>query len=383
MINEDQSLYSEYKRKKIIFFDQYANVGGGQRVLLSLIEIALKLDYNVFVAIPIGGDLEKIIIKEFFNKVNILKINEIKLTNINKNFFDYLKLVRESKSVFNFWSHIKDSNLVYINGPRLVPVFIFISMLIRKKQMVYHIHMDHKIIEKYLYCIAAFIGKKSTVVMNSDFTSKRFFDVCKIFVNYSKFITVENGLSKNFSDKKFVDRFSSKSDVVNILIVGGVRIEKGVDVALSVARISSRIVVHIVGPAPSDSFDYLNKLKKQSSDNIIFHGVIEDISSIYDKLNAHIILMPSRVPESFGLSLIEGMSNSCIGICRSIGALTDIAAITGAISFKEDNELDKIIGNLLLLSKSELKKICKLQHANTILSYNYDIFEKNISKVIF
>ncbi len=357
-------------------------MGGGQRVLLSIAENALKLNLDVVIAIPLGGNLELVIRKLFGDAVSIVGIPEILLTNGKKNSVDFFRMLWRSLRVFKHINILRNSDSIYVNGPRLVPILMFISLFLRRCRVIYHVHLDHGNLEKYVFHISTFFFKTHFVIFNSNFTRNKFFETVKPAKHLDKYVVVENGLSNEFSGRLFVRRAFSAGGKLNVMIVGAIRKEKGVDVALRIAALSPDIVVHIIGAAPSDSIAYARDLESSAPDNVIFYGELNDMPNVYDKLNAHVLLMPSRIPESFGLSLIEGMACSCIGLCRRIGSLTDIALATGAITFNEDEELDSVIEGFLRTSNSDLNDIAESQYNKTMKLYSHNVFVKSISNVI-
>lgn len=121
----------------------------------------------------------------------------------------------------------------------------------------------------------------------------------------------------SFDDSVFNDNLRSDKEQINVIFVGRLVIEKGIDDYLSIAKQNPRINFLIIGDGPEKE-----KIKSiiNSEKNISFIGFVSDknILSSYYK-SSDFILLPSKRnlvwEELFGMVLIEAMACGCIPIC--------------------------------------------------------------------
>src|ERR1700733_10900175 len=115
-------------KQKVLLVDQYNKLGGGQSVLIDLINSFVHLGYNCTVAVPQGGYIENNVTGANFHYLPALK-----LTNEKKSVFDSLKLLLHYVRILSIVKNVRKADIIYINGPRYFILFYFISFFIRRK----------------------------------------------------------------------------------------------------------------------------------------------------------------------------------------------------------------------------------------------------------
>ena len=101
-----------------------------------------------------------------------------------------------------------------------------------------------------------------------------------------------------------------------------------------------------------------------------------------EEIGATINLVPSRRPESFGLSAIEGMACSCLTITSGVDGLADVGRETGAWTATSAgewrNSLDRIQGS----SADELREIARIQQERTSQRYAPARFARELLEIV-
>ena len=365
------------KNKSILFLDQYSKIGGAQKILISLIRVAINNGMLVSVMIPAKNELGKLI-REMYPSINIINIQELSLNQGRKRISDIIKLFDHS-----FWfvkrnlKIVRSHDIVYVNGPRLVFHLLWISIFSKLKLFI-HIHLEHRGIDILLIKLAALNKKTSKIIFPSNYIKNYFINNSRIFKS-PKIYVLNNGLSLEYKFN-FEDRFSN--DFINsIVIIGRLSIEKGQNAIKETAENNPNIKFHLLGDSDHSSEDYKEYLQQIMPSNVYFHGKVFDIPKLIRQIRAQICIVPSRCNEAFGLSAIEGMALSCFTLVRDKGGLKEIASKTNAYIFNEDEEIDTIFKQL---KKMDCRKIINKtydQYIRTMNYYSYEMFINRINKL--
>lgn len=367
--------------RTIVIFDQYPFIGGGQVVLLSVVEVALKVADRVVLVIPKKGGLESAVHQRFGRQVEVIDTVQLRLTNGRKGLLDIFRIAGyTSRFVFSYWHLIRRADLIYANGARQFAGLMLLSILLQRK-CFYHIHLDHSYIEKWLILLAANLPTTQGIVVNSSFVMQEIVDVFPSLAKNNRMVLVENALDSVYDNRKFEDRFTARSDLLQVVILGEIRQEKGQDCAIELARRNNRIQVHLVGRIGDDHEQWARQLKEDAPCNVIFHEPVTDVPVMFDNLGIHVNLIPSRIKEAFGLVAIEGMACSCITIVREIGGLTDIALKTGAILCRNTDEMAAALDKLLAMTPVNQLHLANKQYHAAMVNYRSGRFMTNIEKL--
>lgn len=119
---------------------------------------------------------------------------------------------------------------------------------------------------------------------------------------------------------KITKEKSSKSkELMQYMFCGRLDYSKGLDLALkALSNLRDRKIYdfefHIYGDGDKE---YIDKCKKMVevlclSNHVIFHGKVDNLEEAYK--NNHVLLMPTRMREPFGLVLIEAMNYGVVSI---------------------------------------------------------------------
>ena len=376
--------YSFHNMRNIIFCDQYGQLGGGQQVLMELVKAAQVSKFAVKVLLPAGPCADKL---ETLG-VEVRRIPACALTQGKKNFTDILRFALYNMAVF--FRNIKvlrSSDLIYINGNRLLPVALLAEIFLGR-QAACHIHLNHGVMEKKLFRIFLRQHRTRAIVVPSDFIQRELAHYDAAFVS-PKVRMVENGLDARFSETAFEDRFSGRP-LRHVGIVGRVSAEKGQDVLPALARKFPDMDFHVLGDAAFSSADFDAALRRESPANVHFHGWVEDLPAKVREIGLQICLVPSRCPESTPghsfeaapLVPLQMAALSCLVLVRCLGALEDVAKNLQLACFDSDEELAPIIESLRVQSAAELFAQCKNSHMLAVSKYSHNAFHERLKELM-
>ena len=361
-------------KKKLLIFEPLSNIAGGQMVLINLLPFLVR-EFSVTVVLPKAGPL-----RDRLTALGIksIIINPGSYSLVKKNIFQVLKylfylpvfLIRSSLLIKNF-------DVIYVNGARLLPAVVGADFLFRRP-IIWHSHSlisDQKSL--YLVELAARwrIVKKIIAVSN--------FIVSNNEKLRNKTLVLYNGVD--------LDRFKpgrkySSSKSVSIVTIGDLIPTKGQDMlirALAAAR--GDYLLKIVGSARSGRRPYELSLhdlvKTLSLDNKIeFWGQRDDIPDILS--NADLLVLPATVPEACPMVVLEAMAGGVPVIASDLGGTREIVkdGYVGYL-FRANNEIDltRKLDQFFGLDKaaiSEMKINCRREAESR---YN---LENNANKII-
>jgi len=355
---------------KILFIDQYNTIGGGQTVLIQLINISLEKNWEVSLMIPPGGELKS----QISSKVKIIPLHGLNLKQ-KKGLRDYLQLILFTFLFFQYYKVLKNNNLVYVNGPRCFIPVAFVSIFLRTR-IIYHIHLLHKGVEKKIISYISKLKNTFRIVVNSEFI----YQVQEPTVSRGKLYLLENTLPEKYNKLSFINRFNSEK--LNFTIIGRVSEEKGQHLLPSIARQFPDYKFYIIGDKDFASAGYFEKLKEEAPSNMIFCGKSGNIIETINTLRIHISLIPSMVEESFGLVAVESMACSCLTIVSEKGGLSEIAQRTNAITFTSSHDLMHQIRKIANESKEKLAELALQQFTLTKNHYNFEKFRSCFIKLV-
>jgi glycosyltransferase involved in cell wall biosynthesis len=181
----------------------------------------------------------------------------------------------------------------------------------------------------------------------------------------SKCYTVYNGIE--FPNLK---RLSCKDQTKNLEIgmIGTLEPRKGFeDGIIAYNRLRSKFSLgnlNIFGTGTSIEIIKLRKLviKLGISDFVIFHGHVDNLEKIYEKLD--LVVVPSRAFESFGLIQIESIMHGLPTIVSNHGGLYEVSQIIGnenTFIAEDIDDLINVLQKVLFNYTSELEKIPFIQ----------------------
>lgn len=359
---------------RILFLDQFGEMGGGQTVLMSLVQAAMATGAAVTVLAP-GGALQKALATRFDNAITFIACAEPRLTHGRKRMADIGTILAYGLRFRQYLPLLRRQDVIYLNGPRHLPHMLIYGLMTRAR-MFCHLHLDHAPAEKRLLRLASRWPKPFRLVANSRFV------MAGIGARAGDVVLLENALDEMFASLPFHNRFCGASVPRVAAVIGTLRPEKGQDIAVNAFIDRPNAVLHIIGRDGHGAEDWIQTLKSTSPVNVVFDGEIHDIPGAVETMGIQFSLVPSRVAESFGLSAVESMACSSITIVSGRGGLAEIAERTGALVAEDEKALTQTLDRLFSTPPAELQAISLAQHNATLGHYGPARFQEEAQRLL-
>ncbi len=314
----------------MLFFDQYAHLQGGQRVLVDAVCAARDAGHSVTVACPLGGSLEGALrqLAAESGDIILVPLPLPQMQSGRKNWRDGAALLRLLGPLWRLRRQMAAAEWLYLNGPRLYLPVALLSLGLRRPRRILHVHLRHTVWQQRLIRVVARLPRTAAVVVPSAFVAE---DLAAAGTR-----VIPNALSAAFADLPF--REQPRGVPLRVALIGVVRPEKGHLRLLRAAAVVGGVEVHLFGGVPPEHTAYAAGLQAQYPE-AVWHGAVTDVPGDLAAAAIDLVVVPSTVPESFGLAAIEGAACSCAVAVAGIGALPDLAATLGAAVFVDDAAL--------------------------------------------
>jgi len=350
--------------KKIVFIHLYNDRSGSPKVLSQVINAVSnkKIPFEVLTSHHTDGFLSKYKKKTtniFYQRAN------------NKMVTLFYYLISQFCLFFFCLKYWRKDIVFYINT--LMPFGASLAGKLMGKTIYYHIHetsIRPIILKEFLKKVASITASK--VVYVSDFLAEKE----KINTTYR---VIHNAVDSNFLSKAEANRYIKKSntDDFNVLMACSLKTYKGVLEFIQLATLlKTNSIFSFTLVLNADQIEINNFFSSvKIPKNMEIYSRQTDLSKFY--CNANCLLNLSRVDqwiETFGLTIIEGMSYGLPIICPPIGGPCEIVSdnIEGFLISSYD--LSSIKSKLLLLSENT-QLYLRMSNKSKIKSETFSIQE--------
>ena len=337
--------------KNILFLEHLPYIGGGQRVLLDIVE-GIKNDYNIRVVLPAEGSLSSEL-KKIGVSYNIVPIGTY--NRIQKNITDVVKYVKQTLKFAGTVRQIikkHEIDLVYANGA-LTFLGGTCACFFTQTPIIFHLHSVWS--DRKSTALVKFLSKMKIV--------KRVISVSHIVKNQleasDKNVVIYNGVDiEKFKPSQNSDIKAQLPIPPNHYIVGIISSlipEKGHENFIKAAKIIvdqiQDLIFLVVGDIPDESEQiykyHLRNIVSQLSlkDKIIFTGYRTDIPQIFSVLD--VLVVASTIPEACPVVLIEASASGIPAVVSKLGGSIELVedGVNGFLydASKPKNLADKIL----------------------------------------
>jgi glycosyltransferase involved in cell wall biosynthesis len=292
----------------VLFLDQFSELGGAQRVLLDTASASQARGWKVRVALPGSGPL-----------VEKLRSRGIAVTEIACG--PYRSASKSVADLFRFGSDLgrqrrviagltKDADLIYVNGPRLLPA----AALVSRGRIPVLFHAHHHVSQGLALRLAGGSIRRAgaTVIACSQSVLDSYREYC------DHGAVVPNGVSEI--------EFRQRDHIRRIGVVGQINPHKGQAEFVRAAEIlhaefpDVRFVIRGAPLFPDSS--YLRFVQKQAQGlPIDFPGWSDDTAGIMNDLD--LLVVPSR-SEGMGRVVIEAFSAGVPVVAYGVGGIPEV-----------------------------------------------------------
>ncbi len=364
---------------KVLFVHQGFELYGSDKVLILNIKVVREKysEAKIVVVLPRKGELYNILKKMDNVEVTIKRLGVIRKYDFKR--LNFSAIFR----IFTFFRLIRFLNsfdLIYINSIVIID-YILASRYVKSKVII-HVHeLPQGVTSKFFNKVLNFSEAHLIFV---SMASQRSFNYLK---NENQTI-LWNGV-KAIKQIQINDDSKSK---INILLIGRINTWKGQSLLIKATTLLAEndrnsIKVRIVG----DVFANQQYLKKKLIHQIVDHNLQNTIEILPFTVNpelvynwADVVVVPSILPEPFGLVAIEAMSIGKLVIAANHGGLTEIIQdkVTGLL-FEPGNASILAEKLIEIITKPHLmKELGKKGSAVFQDKFSEEIYIRNFSKTI-
>ncbi len=364
--------------RSILFVDQFREVAGGQVVLQALIEAARGMGWRVGVLAPWGGRLEADLRARWGGEIELHPMEELQLQDGRKGPGDLLRYLGFIFSTRRFRPLAARYETIYVNGGRLAPAFLFLSLFLPGRRWLYHVHLCHSKLEKLLLAAVTLAPTTHAVVAASAFIRADLVRSLPFLGRNRRLTVLENCLGPGFRELSFSNR-QAATGPLRVALIGRVSPEKGHDLLPGLARRFPGMEFSIIGRTTPENEPFLRSIMDRAPRNLTYTGEIRDLPQFLQRKGVQISLMPSRWEEPFGLAAIESMAASCLTVVSNRGMLPIIAERTGAFCFRDTLELETILERIEAMSAAERAERARRQQGEAIRQFGVALFRRHFA----
>ena len=282
-----------------MFLDQFASMGGGQRLLLDVIRDFQANGWGTHLLTPECGELTNRAVTSHH------LVPMTKMTNGSKSPRDMVTWFRDSKRVARSIYRC-DPDVVYCNGPRML-----LAAVMSKKPVIAAVHLIHSGLERRLMEWQFRRPSVKRVVFCSGVAAKQF--------KTKKKETLENWVSPevwNAPNRREDTRQSLGVQGFAVGVLGRISPHKGQERLCEALR-GFDGTLYVAGDTGHEegSLDDLRAKYPEAR----FLGAVRDTAAFIDAMD--VMVVPSQWEEPFGLVAVEAMARGVPVIVTESGAL--------------------------------------------------------------
>ncbi|MFH2145334.1 MAG: glycosyltransferase family 4 protein [Candidatus Omnitrophota bacterium] len=381
-------------KKKILFLEQYANISGGQRVLLEIISGLDKKLYEIFAVVPEAGELSKEL-ETLDVKYEILAGGYYSIGR--KTLLDMLRYGFKAPFLISGLLNIikkQEIDLIYANGARTFP-WATIACSLARIPLIWHVHsvFADGITGRLCLLFGRFSIVKKIIVVSEAVKkplNKLTFKIEKIY----------NGVDPRIyypHDKVKLNKTELGVSPADLLVgVVGLLLDwKNQEDLIRAARLIKDekfegIKFLIIGDClPNDNQSLLYKKKLEDlieeldiSDTVIFTGYRKDIPFLMRMLD--ILVICSKDPDPCPLVMLEAMSSGLVVIATNFGGPAEIIKESHDGLFYEAGDCRALAEKIVCLASDRTKIEQLAQNARLKIKeyFNISDYTGKINKLI-
>lgn len=302
----------------ILCLDQYAELGGAQRMLLELLPSFTARGWTPYVAAPneSGGLLEKV--RELGYGTGSFQFG--KYTKLKKTGAEMIHYLRDSYHLakeFLTWMHTLAIDVVYVNGPRVLPAA---SIAARRSSLPLLFHCHNRLHQPSAACLAA---------TSLRFASARVVACCRYatepllsYVNRETVHVVYNGVAAATTNPA-----EKNTAIRRIGVIGRVEEEKGQIEFVQAARILAdtrpELLFSVIGKPLFADDAYFERVRTASEGlPIEFPGWIDRMADVFASLD--LIVVPSTALDSTPRIILEALASGIPVVAYAVGGIPEL-----------------------------------------------------------
>ncbi|OGH01966.1 MAG: hypothetical protein A2600_04465 [Candidatus Lambdaproteobacteria bacterium RIFOXYD1_FULL_56_27] len=316
------------KKSNILFLDQYGDrVGGGQVILLDIMEKFRSTGkWDIHISVPNEGSFTKKLEEAGFEYWCVPTWQPSPQKGLLAELSRYL--FSSVKSTYLLSKKIKHYHIdaIYCNGGRTFLSGSLLSLLFPLK-VFWHLHL---ILDRQQKRVVTFFGRLPSVraILAVSNTLEQQYRNDSI---YPKIFTIANWVSPHLFQVRRTFRGSGFDSPLRVGVVGLICKAKGQwSILKALDSWPNPLPIHLLifgepllsEPEAWEEFQGQIKTLTAKGWDVGYAGFENDTLKIYDNLD--VLVIPSIVPEAFGLTAIEAMAREVVVLSNRSGALVEI-----------------------------------------------------------
>lgn len=302
----------------ILCIDQYAELGGAQRMLLELLPSFTARGWNPYVAVPNehGSLIEKV--RELGYGAGSFHIGNY--SKIRKTGAEMLHYVQDSYRLakeFLSWMRTLAIDVVYVNGPRVLPAA---SLAARRSSLPLVFHCHNRLHQRSAACLAATSLRfaSAQVVACCRYATEPLLSYIK-----SEFVhVIYNGVAAAVHAP-----IEKQAAIKRIGVIGRVEEEKGqlefVRAARILASVHPELRFSVIGKPLFTDSAYFDRVRAASAGlPIDFPGWIDNITETFDSLD--LIVVPSTCLDATPRIILEALAAGVPIVAYAVGGIPEL-----------------------------------------------------------
>jgi glycosyltransferase involved in cell wall biosynthesis len=353
---------------RVLFLDQFSELGGAQRVLFDTACAARERGWPVQVALPDDGPLVDQLRSCGFP---VARIACGPYRSGSKSVGDLLHFssdLRQQRRVIGDLA--RETDLIYVNGPRLLPAAALVSR--GRIPMLFHAHSHVEGLARRFAC-GSIRRARATVIACSQ-------SVLDVFREGSRGAAViPNGVAEI--------PFHKRAGISRIGVIGRIHPDKGqAEFVRAAAILHSEFprVQFVIGGAPLFANSaYLRSMEELARGlPVEFLGWRDDIGAVLSELD--LLIVPSK-QEGMGRVIIEAFSTGVPVVANAVGGITEVIedSVNGFLVREHSPEaLARRIGEIIRSDASALQGIAANARHDWERNYNLTLYQQRITQVM-
>ena len=338
---------------RILFVHSGYELYGSDRMLMLSIKAIKELipESQITVFLPKNGKLAQVIGEELpFTKIEFPELSVLRRSDLKRFNFSFFRSFL--RSVIYARRRMEAFDMVYVNS--IVVLDYLFALRSFSKLKIVHVHEIPGKIESLFF--AKFLKfSRASILFVSEASSKAFSIRNRAYI-------LLNGLGERNLPKPAIPKLDG---VLHVLMIGRINSWKGQDVLLNSLALMKptelkKIEVVILGGVFEEQHHLEYQLKEFVrtnflSENVRFVEFEENPSKYYNW--SHVVAIPSKKPEPFGLVAIEAMREARATIAANHGGLREIVRHEETGFLIDPNSATALKDALLHLADSNHKVI--------------------------
>ena len=354
---------------RVLFLDQFSELGGAQRVLLDTACAARERGWRVQVALPGDGPLVEQLRSLGFP---VARIDCGPYRSGRKSAADVLRFSADLRQQRRVIAELaRDTDLIYVNGPRLLPAAALVSR--GRIPMLFHAHSHVEPGLARRFACGSIRRSRANVIACSQ-------SVLDVFREGSRGAAViPNGVAEV--------PFRERARISRIGVIGRIHPDKGQAEFVRAASILHsefpRMEFVVCGaPLFADSA-YTQRVEEEARGlPIQFLGWRDDVGAVLSSLD--LLVVPSK-QEGMGRVIIEAFSAGVPVVANAVGGIPEVIedGVTGFLV--RDNSPEALAHRIAEIIRSDavtLQRLTANARREWELNYNLALYQQRITQVM-